>query len=243
MDSSRKTKGRRAARSLRSTAITPLHAAWISASRGISMPRCRSSICVNPEQSKPKLLTPPQVYVVPINRCASCSISPMLTGVKSSADVAALHPAHLPIHKPHLEPALGVLRRRRRRFQPRLPRQLQSGRVRRHVGFAINIRAQRRNAHRIALGRVGPAVQRLQVCRLHPARITIRGANVEPALAVLERRARPCHKAPAKPHRSHPSRSCTYSRRAWPPPHPDGRQTAAPEPATRPAARPAPSRP
>ena len=59
-------------RSLRSTAITPLHAACISASRGISMPRCRSSICVNPEQSKPKLLTPPQVYVVPINRCASC---------------------------------------------------------------------------------------------------------------------------------------------------------------------------
>ena len=47
--------------SLRSTGITPVHAACRSASRGISIPRCRSSICVNPEQSKPKLLTPPHV--------------------------------------------------------------------------------------------------------------------------------------------------------------------------------------
>src|SRR5215472_3102929 len=58
-------------RSFLSTLVTPLHAACKSASRGMLIPRARTSICVNPEQSYPKLDLPPHKYGKPRKRLAS----------------------------------------------------------------------------------------------------------------------------------------------------------------------------
>ena len=97
------------------------------------------------------------------------------------ADVAALHPGYLAIDKTNLKPAFGVLRSIGNCFETRLPGKLENGRMLRDIRLAVNVGTELRDADRLTRRRIETAVERLQIRRGDPARIAIRGANVDPA--------------------------------------------------------------
>src|ERR1035438_2129454 len=173
----------------------------MSASRGITIPRCLSSICVNPEQSNPWLETPPHVYVTPINLRASWSASSIVSGEalqlerfvdcqrrRFRADIAALHPGRLAINEFDLDPARGVIRLSRNQFKARLPGKFQHGSMTSDIRITIDIDVHSDDAYRSAFGSVTSAIKTLQVSSRDPTLVSVRGADVVPVCLLLERK-------------------------------------------------------